>query len=204
MQKIILNKEQLELLPLVKLYRREFYLVGGTAIALHIGHRRSIDFDLFKYNELRHTGILKKIDSLKKRYKVTRRVTEQLNLTCNDVKFTFYQYPFVINPTIDFEGYIKMPDLLTLASMKAYALGRRSKWKDYVDLYFILRDYYSISQISIKATEIFKELFIEKQFRNQLTYFDDIDYSESVEYLISSPDDLEIKAFLINKATEIF
>ena len=36
-----------------------------------------------------------------------------------------------------------MPDLLHLAAMKAYALGRRAKWKDYVDLYFILKDFYS-------------------------------------------------------------
>jgi hypothetical protein len=44
----ILNPDQTELLPLLKLFRREFYLVGGTAIALQLGHRESIDFDLFK------------------------------------------------------------------------------------------------------------------------------------------------------------
>ena len=44
----ILNADQLELLPLMAQFRREYYLVGGTAIALHIGHRRSVDFDLFK------------------------------------------------------------------------------------------------------------------------------------------------------------
>jgi len=46
--KEVLNENQLELLPLIKQFKREFYLVGGTAIALHLGHRRSIDFDLFK------------------------------------------------------------------------------------------------------------------------------------------------------------
>ncbi len=48
----ILTKEQIELLPLLKTFKQEFFLVGGTAIALHIGHRRSVDFDLFKYNKL--------------------------------------------------------------------------------------------------------------------------------------------------------
>lgn len=48
MHKKILSKNQTELLPLVTKFKREFYLVGGTAIALHIGHRQSIDFDLFK------------------------------------------------------------------------------------------------------------------------------------------------------------
>ena len=48
MHKEIFNPNQIQLLPLVKQFKKEFYLVGGTAIALHIGHRRSIDFDLFK------------------------------------------------------------------------------------------------------------------------------------------------------------
>ena len=48
----ILSKEQAELLPLIQQFKREFYLVGGTAIALQIGHRRSIDFDLFKLSNL--------------------------------------------------------------------------------------------------------------------------------------------------------
>ena len=48
----ILSKEQKDLLPLMQQFKREFYLVGGTAIALHIGHRRSIDFDLFKFSKL--------------------------------------------------------------------------------------------------------------------------------------------------------
>ena len=45
--KEILTKEQLELLPVVGGFLKDFGLVGGTAIALHIGHRESIDFDMF-------------------------------------------------------------------------------------------------------------------------------------------------------------
>ena len=44
MYKEILNSQQIELLPLMSQFKREYYLVGGTAIALYIGHRRSIDF----------------------------------------------------------------------------------------------------------------------------------------------------------------
>lgn len=45
MYKQILNRDQLDVLPLISQFNREFYLVGGTAIALHIGHRQSIDFE---------------------------------------------------------------------------------------------------------------------------------------------------------------
>ncbi|MHA1856714.1 MAG: nucleotidyl transferase AbiEii/AbiGii toxin family protein [Promethearchaeota archaeon] len=202
MHKEILNKNQLELLPLVRLFKREFYLVGGTAIALHIGHRRSIDFDLFKQGRLVHHRILKKLDVYKP-YTVTRRVEEQLNLILKRVKFTFFEYPFPVEVDCKFEDIIKLPDLLNLAAMKAFALGRRSKWKDYADLYFILRDHYSLNRIIEKASTIYGELFSEKLFRAQLSYFEDVDYSEEVEYLVKQPVNKEIKEFLIEKALDI-
>lgn len=204
MHKEILNNDQLELLQLLTLFKREYYLVGGTAIALHIGHRRSIDYDLFKSSPLSHKNILQKLVTANKNYIITRRVTEQLDVTVQNVKFTFFQFPFPVFASCEFEGYIKMPDLLTLAAMKAYALGRRSKWKDYVDLYFILRDYYSVKQVSEKAILIFNDLFSEKQFRSQLSYFEDIDYSEKIDYHIVALSNDEIKTFLIEKAIDIF
>lgn len=204
MHKEVLSKEQIELLPLVKGFNREFYLVGGTAIALHIGHRRSIDFDLFKYKPLRKKTILTKITSSNLPYIVTRNVSEQLNISINNVKFTFFEFPFIIETPCMFEKTIKLPDLLTLAAMKAYALGRRSKWKDYIDLYYILKDYYSITEISGRAHEIFKELFSEKLFRAQLCFFEDIDYSEDVEFLTGFDVSAEnVKNFLIDMATEL-
>ena len=54
MHEEILNAAQQELLPLMAQFRQEYYLVGGTAIALHIGHRRSVDFDLFKMSAINH------------------------------------------------------------------------------------------------------------------------------------------------------
>jgi len=47
MHKEILNNNQIELLPLIGEFSKQFILVGGTAIGLQIGHRQSIDFDLF-------------------------------------------------------------------------------------------------------------------------------------------------------------
>ena len=144
MHKEILSKEQVDLLPLVKIFKREFYLVGGTAIALQIGHRRSIDFDLFKSKKLRPKSIISKISDSDLQYRITRNVSEQVNVSISGVKFTFYEYPFAIAAPVIFENTVKMPELLDLAVMKAYAIGRRSKWKDYVDLYFLIKDYFSI------------------------------------------------------------
>ncbi len=88
--------------------------------------------------------------------------------------------------------------------MKAYALGGRAKWKDYVDLYFIMRDHYTLKEISGKAKEIFKTFFNEKLFREQLSYFKDIDHSEKVEYVGEEVKDEVIEKGLIEKAISRF
>lgn len=187
MHKEVLNNKQLELLPLMAGFRREYYLVGGTAIALHLGHRRSIDFDMFKPSAINHKKNIDRITNAGYAFQVTRRVAEQMNLIVNDVKVTFFQYPFPIQPTEKFETFFRIPTLLQLSAMKAYALGRRSKWKDYVDLYFLLREHFSIEEISACATGIFGDLYSEKMFRAQLCYFEDVDYTEEVDYIIPNP-----------------
>ena len=203
MHKEILNSQQLELLPVMATFRREYYLVGGTAIALHIGHRRSIDFDMFKPSAINHKKNLDRLTEAGFPCTVTRRVTEQMNLIVNDVKVTFFQYPFPIEPTEKLESYFRLPSLLQLAAMKAYTLGRRSKWKDYVDLFFLLKEYFSIEEISACATTLFGDLYSEKMFRAQLCYFEDVDYAEEVDYMIPNPPaDEEIRDALTKLSQE--
>lgn len=199
----ILSDRQQDLLSLMAQFRREYYLVGGTAISLYIGHRRSIDFDLFKFSAINHKRNLDRIAATPFKHIVTRRVMEQMNLIVNDVKVTFFQYPFPVTPTEHFDKYFRLPSLLQLAAMKAYALGRRSKWKDYVDLYFLLREHFTIADITDAATQLFGELYSEKMLRSQLCYFDDVDYSEAVDWLIPNPPtNDEIQRALTDIATQ--
>lgn len=196
MFKNILSYEQEKLLPLIKSFSSDFYLVGGTAIALHLGHRRSIDFDLFTDNSFNPLNIRKKILKTNQINQTFTQGEGELTVLINNVKVTFFHYPFSINRPFDFEGYIKIPDLLTLGAMKAFALGRRAKWKDYVDLYFILQKY-SFKDLIKKTNSIFKNEFNEKLFRAQLGYFEDIDYSEEIQYMTGFEEkDSVIKQFL--------
>ncbi|OGZ77410.1 MAG: hypothetical protein A2312_04475 [Candidatus Staskawiczbacteria bacterium RIFOXYB2_FULL_32_9] len=184
LHKEILTKEQIGLLHLVKLFNKDFGLVGGTAIALHIGHRESIDFDLFSIEEFENGKIRKKIVRAKRIARIIRDETGQFTLDINTVKFTFFHYPFKIKFSKKVDDIIKIPDLVTLGAMKAYALGRRPKWKDYVDLYFIIKDHCSVKEILEKANKIFGKEFNEKLFRSQLCYFDDmgINYQEEINW----------------------
>lgn len=201
--KKILTEEQVELLPTVRIFMDNFGLVGGTAIAFHLGHRRSIDFDLFSLNEFSN----RKIRNIVKKEgwnieRVFKDEDGQFTFFINKVQITFFYYPFEIKFNKEFEG-LGIPDLLTLGAMKAYALGRRAKWKDYVDLYFIFQKYKSIKPLTKKAEEIFKDEFNETLFRKQLTYFDDINYEEEVEFLPGfEVDEEKIKKELINFSLE--
>lgn len=182
MHKEILTPEQIELLPLVTKFSKDFGLVGGTAVALHLGHRESVDFDLFTRTDFDTRRIRKNIE---RGFPIQRIVTDEKNqytIIILGVRLTFFQYPYHIAYGEKFEKVIRIPDLATLAAMKAFALGRRAKWKDYVDLYFILQDHLTLHQINQKAKEIFGPEYNEKIFRTQLAYFDDMNYSETVTY----------------------
>lgn len=183
MHKEILTKEQYALLPVIKEFSKDFVLVGGTAIALHIGHRRSIDFDLFSYDDFDNKKIKRKILRYAKIDKTYINEQGEYTIMINQIKITFYHYFYKIKSPARLDKTIRLPDLLTLAAMKAFALGYRSKWKDYVDLYFILKDYYSLKEISKRAEEIFGNEFNERIFREAMVYFKDINYAEEIIYL---------------------
>jgi len=199
----ILTKKQRELLGLVRKFKRSFYLVGGTAIALHIGHRRSVDFDMFTASKLHKSRIRAVLGTYPLQQKLIHEDVDQLHILCNQVKLTFFSYPYQVEHAVRVGEFISMPDLLSLAAMKAFALGRRAKWKDYVDLYFILRNGHSIAEISAAAVAIYGDHYSEKLFREQLTYHDDIDYTERVEYLTAPIADQVIRSGLIDMATRI-
>jgi len=198
----ILSEEQRALLPFIRLLKKEFYLVGGTAISLQIGHRQSIDFDLFKKSNIQREKLAQMLKENGWPYQLLFANAESFHIVVNGVKITFFQFPFDIPATIAFED-VRMPDLLHLAAMKAYALGRRAKWKDYLDLYFILRDHLSLDAIVGKASELFSGLFSQKLLVQQLCYFEDVDYSEEVSFMPGhAVSDAEVQRFLTLLASE--
>ncbi len=199
----VLNNQQNKLFPWLESFNPNFGLAGGTALALQIGHRQSIDFDLFSTTEFNNLRLQQKILKNKKISKTLVNQDGELTIIVKGVKITFLYYPFTINFSVPVEKIISMPDILSLAASKAYTLGRRAKWKDYVDLYFILKYFYSLTEIITQAQKIFSENFNEKIFRTQLAYFKDIDYSEELIYQSGYQVTARtIKKFLINSSLQ--
>lgn len=182
MHREILNSKQKKILLVLQTFKKEFSLAGGTAIALQLGHRHSIDFDLFSGKRFGNLSLYNKLGKILKIDKVLVDEKDEYTFISGGVKLTFLYYPFPVVFSVDAPEF-KTANLATLGALKAYALGRRAKWKDYVDLYFIFKSGCDILEIIKQAHTIFGSVFSEKNFYQQLAYFSDIDYSEKVEYL---------------------
>lgn len=200
LHKEILTKKQSKLLPLIKEFSENFILVGGTAIALLLGRRQSVDFDLFTTDDFDNGKIKRKIARFF--YKIDKTFISapgEYTILINVVKITFFQYPYEIKAVARLDKTINLPDLLTLAAMKAFTLRFQGKWKDYIDLYFILKNHYSLKEISKKGQEIFGGEFNERIFLEALAYFKDINYTEKIIYFEGfETDDEAIKKSLID------
>ncbi|MEK7375873.1 MAG: hypothetical protein AABZ57_01720, partial [Candidatus Margulisiibacteriota bacterium] len=111
--KEVLTKEQLGMLPLIEKFYSDFGLVGGTAIALYLGHRRSIDFDLFSRKKFGNLKIRKTVSGFKNIDAVLRDEEGEYTIIVNGVKIKFFNYPFKADYRENLTKRIKLPDLLS-------------------------------------------------------------------------------------------
>ncbi len=153
----------------------DFYLAGGTALALQLGHRQSVDLDFFIKKLPTHQKIL---DNLRREKPFILPSDETgLNLEIQSVKVSFLQYPYpLLEPTLDYEG-LKLAGILDIACMKLNAVMQRGEKKDFYDLFEILQKY-SLEEILSSHEEKFKDFETEKlSLLKALLYFDDADGS---------------------------
>lgn len=153
------------------------YLAGGTALALQLGHRISYDFDIFCEKEIADSLPAKIKKEISIREVIVSNQDEFTFLTENSIKVSFVFYPFDLKKYLieflDLPLMILSP--LGVAASKAYALNRRNAWRDYVDLYFILkRGFATLEDILQETHNIFGNIFNEKLFLAQLVYTEDI------------------------------
>lgn len=176
---------------------RGFYLVGGTALALQIGHRVSVDFDLFSNAELPRTLLSRVRRVFPGHFTVpTINNREQLDVSIRGVKTTFfwYRYPPIL-PLVTYQG-VHMASIAEIAAMKAFAIGQRGTYRDYVDMYFLLAErHITIRKVFQLAKKKYGEEFNERLFLEQLVYLEDIS-SAPVEFLRNLVDRSTIQRFL--------
>lgn len=182
----------------------QFYLAGGTGLALQLGHRISVDFDLFWGKEI-PKNLLPKIKRVFKGFKIEIIVNhpEQLTVAIENIHLSFAKYPFpVISKFISYQG-IKVLPTLEIAAMKAYALGRRATLKDYVDLYFLIKEKTATLKEIIKLSEKkYGKEFDPRLFLEQLIYSKDIEEIE-IQFLKEKVSKAEIEKFFEKEVRKI-
>jgi len=205
MHKKVLTKEMQEIYPTLSEFQDDFYLAGGTGLALLIGHRISVDFDFFSDKPIKKT-LLKKVEELFKKLpqQIILNTGEELTIIIGNTKITFLHYPFKkILPLESKEGIYIMSAKEILAS-KAYSVGRRGVYKDYLDLYIGLNENIaSLSEIIDIAKEKYLSAFNDRLFLEQLIYLDDIEEVEIVMIDRPLPTKKELKDFFSKKISEI-
>jgi len=150
----------------------DFNLVGGTALSLQLGHRKSIDLDLFGSSEFDADQlfmILSKLGSTTLNFSSKN----SLGLFINDVKVDIIRYDFpLINPVIISDS-IRLLSIQDIAAMKLSAIAKRGSKKDFWDLFFILKDYSLQQLLGFYEQKFGKEslFFVVKS----LSFFDDAD-----------------------------
>ncbi len=118
----------------------ELRLVGGTALALQIGHRKSIDLDLFgkiKHDEFTIVERLNKLGNV-----TVLKKSENINIyTINNIKVEIVNYPFDWLKNAVIEDTICLADIEDIAAMKLAAVTNRGTKKDFIDIFYLLKRY---------------------------------------------------------------
>jgi predicted nucleotidyltransferase component of viral defense system len=172
----ILDEKRRKVLPYLKNFKEDFYLAGGTALALQIGHRDSIDFDFFSEKKVDTKKLFEKIRVVFVGQKVVK-VQDELNtltvLIDKSVKLSFFGYNYSLLEELINEPNLKLASVLDIASMKLIAITSRASNKDYIDLYYLLQDI-SLKDLLDKTSKKFPEVDRNLVLKS-LVYFADIE-----------------------------
>ncbi|MBI3292216.1 MAG: nucleotidyl transferase AbiEii/AbiGii toxin family protein [Elusimicrobia bacterium] len=168
----------------------EFYLAGGTALALWFGHRVSVDLDFFSERNplgfaerqtlqtaLRRVGI---------RLEEEREGTLQARDKNTHLSFFYYRYP-LLRPRRQWKG-LQLAHPVDIALMKVGAIIGRGSQKDFFDLYVVLHKGFTLTQLLRLARKKFKDTHdIILQAYRALVYFQDADQEPLPKMLLPIP-----------------
>lgn len=184
---------------------KDTYLAGGTALALRIGHRISVDLDFFTQKKFDQKIMIERLSELPVHFQLERTDWQTILGFLGKTRFTFfyYKYPLLEKPMI-FSG-IAVAGMRDLASMKLAAISDRGTKRDFIDLYFIIavEKFFTLRKVFDLYDDKFKTLHTNKMHLiKSLTYFEDAEGME-MPRMLRSVSWKEVKKFFEEQAKEL-
>lgn len=178
-------KHGLEALKKSKLFKtilKPFYLAGGTGLALHFGHRISVDLDFFSKKSWNQKEIIKAL-SRKGNFTVENEEKGTLHGVFEGAKISFLHYPYKLLENPKKENEISIASIKDIGCMKIDAICSRGKKKDFVDFYFLLKK----NPIPVLFQMYVRKYNLKKinpmHILKSMTYFDDADGDPDIVFV---------------------
>jgi hypothetical protein len=181
-----------------------FYLAGGTGLALHLGHRRSRDFDFFRSKEFQPQDLLSQLREMGE-IEVLQEAAGTLTVLMRGVPTSFFHYDYpLLRPLHETPWRIGLADRDDIAAMKLAALAGRGSRKDFVDLYFYCREGGRLEEVFRLFRKKYRGVTVDQyHLLRSLTFFEDAE-AEVMPDLLRPDAWEEIKAFFRSEAVRLF
>ena len=153
-----------------------FYLAGGTALALQIGHRQSVDFDFFSRAKGISVEVRKWLESSFPKVILRETDPNTVHADIGSIKVSFiggYSYPLV-RPLVSLDG-ISLAHTTEIGLMKLLAITHRAVVRDYIDLAAIIGRYITLSELLELAQKKYGAGFNPMLSIRALASFEDLD-----------------------------
>jgi len=164
-----------------------FILVGGTALAMHLGHRQSEDLDFFRDGtRLEKAKLFSFLKNNSIEYTIMAEPSaEQVDLRIMDVKVSFFASGFDCLKRVNNIHFhnIEIASLELITALKVYTLSLRSVLRDYYDLYVLNREIFPLERMFNISRDLLR-MGTFKLFAQQLLYTQDIEESEMRQHLL--------------------
>lgn len=180
----------------------KYVLVGGSALALYLCHRKSEDLDFFTYSDsFDRAEILDYIQEFEEK-EVINQTDEQIDLLLDGVKVTFFNANWKFLKPQQVKKF-NLSTLEAISAMKVNVMFLRAKYRDYYDLYYLVKDGIALKEMFENSQNIVEGLNF-KLFAIALVYIDDIE-DDNIDYLapIEIISKEEIRDFFQKKLNKI-
>jgi hypothetical protein len=177
----------------------EFYLAGGTGLSLLLGHRESVDLDFFRKESFNTEDLLKKLPG----FTVLDKKKDTLTGKIENVNISFFSYDYpLLSDTLDYKG-IKIASILDIALMKLSAVMQRNTRKDFIDLYFIIKDHLPLLGLIKQFGNKFNQSSeVSIPILKSLTYFVETE-TEPMPHMFITINWENIKTFFISESKQV-